>query len=605
MRTSSKKPFVSLLKGSWDSTADERPRLYLFTIFFIIAYALDLLVPLATGYTLGVFVEGGMSDETFHKGLLGIAAFTLLRLGYALFHHIARYIQNHVAYTARMNSMSETFNAYMDFSLRWHVNHHSGENLSKLHRSAGAVNQMVGVYVWQVIEGAVKVVGAGVAIFALDFWVAASLLTLSSFTIGAMIFFNRRLTISIRKNNVFYDRLNRVLVDYLSNIVTVKTLGVEQSGKRHLRSRKNEGLRLNQIIAALTELKWGATGVGYALVISSALLIYFYSHRVSGTAIDVARVYVLLNYLDRIYQAIGSFTGYYSGIIESSTAYEDATAIYDQLLSAPGKTHGIAVDHSWSSVFVRDLTFSYVAGEHVGVNKVSFELSRGDKVALVGQSGSGKSTLLKIFGGLLEPDTCTLSTNLQKEVTLDDFVPQCLLIPQEPEIFSESVYNNLTMGEEFDAREISFFISLCKLDAVISKLPCGLQSSLAEKGLNLSVGEKQRIALARGLVRAGKKDVLLLDEPTSSLDPKTEKEIFLGLLYHFASRTVISSCHRLNLIPLFDKIIMMSNGAIIEMGTFADLIQRRSHFYKIWEDYQRNLKQTEPHAEAANVAFSE
>ena len=310
---------------------------------------------------------------------------------------------------------------------------------------------------------------------------------------------------------------------------------------------------------------------------------------------------MLLNYLDRIFQAIGSFTGYYSGLIEASTAYEDATDILKAVHEGPDKSLQRKISESWTRLSVKKLNFSYVAGEKVGLNNVKFEYFRGEKIALVGQSGSGKSTLLKVFGGLLYPDGYMLATDQEENVTFDDLGPSVLLIPQEPEIFSETVRYNLTMGEEFDPKEISFFVSLCKLDHLIERLPNGLDSSLAQKGLNLSVGEKQRVALARGLLRAGKKDIILLDEPTSSLDTKNEKEIFLGLLYHFSSRTIISSVHRLNLVPLFDRIVFMSQSQVLEVGTFAELIESRGHFFKVWDDYEQNIKSNSPQMAQASL----
>lgn len=590
MNRSIKKSFVALVRGSWEATIDERPRFFLFMGLFILAYSLDLLVPWAVGYTLGVFVERGFTEEAFQRSLMGLGAYTALRLGYAFFHHYARYVQNRVSYSARMHTIIRIFDALMKFPLRWHVSHHSGENLSRLHRSAGAIDSVIGTYIWQIIEGSVKVIFTSTVIFSLDFWVAANVLCMSALTIYMMIFFNKRLTDKIRRNNAFGDKINRICVDYLFNIVTVKTLGVEESAKRHLRMQRGGGLRLSQRISRYMEMKWGATSVGYALVIGSSLLIYFYSHRDMDKAFDVAQVYVLLNYLDRIFQAIGSFTGYYSGMIEASTAYEDASTILNEAALVPEKKAERALKEPWTGLTVKKLCFSYVNGEKAGLNNVAFEFRRGEKIAVVGPSGSGKSTLLKVFGGLIKPDSYALATDIQGNIDVEELVPNCLLIPQEPEIFSGSFIYNLTMGEEFNQEDIEFFVSLCKLNPVLEKLPNGFYSNLAEKGLNLSVGEKQRAALARGLLRAGEKDMLLLDEPTSSLDPKTEKEIFLGILYHFSNRTIISSCHRLNLIPLFDRIVFMAQGAVIEVGSFGELMEQRGYFFRAWDDYQRNIK---------------
>lgn len=584
------KSFSPLIKGAWESISGDKTRFFLFVFFFVIAYVLDLLVPWAVGYTLQIFVDNKPDQDVFINGLIGIGLVAAFRLGNTLFHHLARWIQVQVAYGARFNIMSKVFETLNDFPLSWHVRHHSGENLSRLQRCSGAIESVVGTYIWQIIEGLVKVVFAGVAIFALDFWVAVSVLAMSSVTIGAMILFNKKLTVRIRRNNMFNDKLSRVFVDSLSNVVTIKTLGLEEQSKLRLNSQKKEGLNLIQTISAFMELKWGSTGVGNSLVISLSLIIYFYHHTQQGQSLDIAQVYVLLNYLDRIFQAIGSFTGYYSGIIEAATAYEDAATIFEESNEYKKSIKSVPVLPEWKQLKVRNLNFTYIAGEKIGLNDVSLDFHKGEKIALVGPSGSGKSTLLKVFGGLIVPDSAEVSTDVQEGLSFPDLQKSCLLLPQEPEIFSETFEYNLTIGEEFSSKEVSFFISLCKLDALLAKLSKGMSTSLAEKGLNLSVGERQRLSLARGLIRAKNRDIILLDEPTSSLDPKTEKEIHLGLLYHFSDRMIISSCHRLNLIPLFDKIIVMANSQVLEVGTFAELMERKRYFFKMWDDFERNIK---------------
>ncbi|MBL7663180.1 ABC transporter ATP-binding protein [bacterium] len=593
-----KESFLALIRGAWHAISSERPRFFIFVVLFIFAYSLDLLAPWAIGYTLGVFVKGGFNQETYLAGAYGILAYTGIKLAHVLLHHTARYVQNTVTYNARMNTLSRIFGLLMRYPLRWHIETHSGENLSKLHRSAGAIDSVVGTYVWQVIEGGVKVFFASVAIFALDAWVALLVLALSIVTILAMIFFNQKLTNQYRENNAFGNKLNRICVDYLVNIVTVKTLGLEKSAERHLQTQKNEGLGISQRISLFQELKWGSTGIGYAFVIGASLAIYFYRHQSVTQAFDVAEVYVLLNYLDRIFQAIGSFTAYYGGLLEASTAYEDASKIekslsdyQDMKLTDVNKIHPL--NPAWTRISIKNLNFSYTHAERRGLKDVELAINRKDKIALVGPSGGGKSTLLKVMAGLLYPSSYSIATDAQGSVAIEDLSESSLLIPQEPEIFSETVLYNMTMGEDFDSKELQFFAQLCRFDSVINKLPLRWDNNLAEKGLNISVGEKQRGALARGLLRASRKDILLLDEPTSSLDPKTEKEIFIGLLYHFADRTILTACHRLNLVALFDKIIFLDGGSVIEIGSFDELLKRQGAFYKAWEDYQ-NKSRTEP-----------
>jgi ABC-type multidrug transport system fused ATPase/permease subunit len=233
------------------------------------------------------------------------------------------------------------------------------------------------------------------------------------------------------------------------------------------------------------------------------------------------------------------------------------------------------------------VNFSHVNGR--GLKNVNLDFKRGEKVALVGPSGGGKTTLLKILAGLLVPQS--------GEVRLDGktFLPEelnveSLLIPQEPEIFANSFRFNILVGESFSAEELKVLLELCRADEILAKLPNGWNTNLSEKGLNLSVGEKQRIALMRGLLRAKRKGLLLLDEPTSSLDPATERAVFAGLLTQYAERTILTACHRLNLVPLFDRVVHIRGGQVVENGPFRELIEQGGGFAMAWVDYQRGVQ---------------
>lgn len=595
MIASSAESLKNLIRGTWDVTRNQRGRFWAFIICFVFAYSIDLLTPWAIGYTLGVFVRQGFNDESFHQAYLGLVAYVGFRLAYTVLHHLGRFLQLGVSFEGRMETLERMFSTLLRFPLSWHVDHHSGENLSRLHRSAGAVDTTIGTYIWQIIEGLIKVIFASIAIFALDFWVAVNVAAMGVVTILFMVLFNRRLLQSIRANNAFLDRVNRICVDYLYNIITVKSLNLEQNSINYLKNQREDGRKLNRRIVGFSELKWGSVGVGYSFVIGTSLLIFFSHHGTLSGAFDVAQVYVLLNYLDRIFQAIGSFTAYYSGMLESSTAYEDATRILKDSAALTPLVSTRKLADNWHTLAIKDLCFTYSRTGMEGIEAFNLSVRRGAKIALVGPSGGGKSTLLKILGGLLIPERCDIVVDDKERLSLEDIAASVLIVPQEPEIFSETARYNLTMGETFSAQEMSFFVSLCKIDHVLAKLPQGWDSYLAESGMNLSVGEKQRVALARGLLRAKNRSLMLLDEPTSSLDPMTEKQIFYALLHHFTDRTIITACHRLALVPLFDTIVFIRRGKVEEVGSFAELLERKGLFYQAWKDYEeRVFKGVEP-----------
>lgn len=583
----------SLMRASWAATQGDRTRFFAFIVLFFIANSLELVIPWSIGWTLGVFVREGINETSFQTGLLGIGGYVVLRMLYTVSHHYARYFQGTAAFSARFKKLSEVFSALLSFPLKWHVHHHSGENLSRLNRSVGAVEAVISNYIWQLVEGVVKFGFATVALFALDLWVAISVLVMGFITIMVMILFNARLTKNIRKNNRFYDTLNRTCVDYLSNIITVKTLRLEQPATTYLTSQRDDGFRICRKIWKYQELKWGTITLGYSLMMGTSLLIYFFNQKETSVAFDVAQAYVLLNYLDRIFGAISSFTGYYGGIIEAATAYDDASSVLSESKELRVTSKPTALPPHWDSFTLENVEFSY-GGAVPNLKGVSLTLQRGEKVALVGPSGGGKSTLLKVMSGMLSAHSGHALTPDGARFSLEDIADVSLLVPQEPEIFSESVRYNLSFNQDFSPSQLQRAIEICRIDHILQKLPHGWDSTMEEAGLNISVGERQRLALARGILRAPGKHILLMDEPTSSLDPLTEKQIFTGILHEFREQTIITACHRLALVPLFDKIVYIRDGRIEEVGSFPELRAAGRAFAVAWADYERTVVSGEP-----------
>jgi ABC-type multidrug transport system fused ATPase/permease subunit len=297
---------------------------------------------------------------------------------------------------------------------------------------------------------------------------------------------------------------------------------------------------------------------------------------------------VLLNYLDRIFAAIGSFTGYYGGIIEAATAYDDASSVLrdSKLVKTPLLSGNLS--SNWSTLKIDNVSFSY--GSNVSnLRNLSLSLRRGEKIALVGPSGGGKSTLLKLLSGMLAPQEGSATVDNGVQISFDDIAKASLLVPQEPEIFSETVRYNIKFDQDFSQEQMQKAIEICRIDHILEKLSEGWDSYLEEAGLNISVGERQRLALARGILRAPGKDILLLDEPTSSLDPLTEKQIFAGILHEFRDLCVITACHRLALVPLFDTIMYVKDGQIEEVGSFPELRTAGRGFSAAWADYERTV----------------
>src|SRR5664279_2159389 len=182
---------------------------------------------------------------------------------------------------------------------------------------------------------------------------------------------------------------------------------------------------------------------------------------------------------------------------------------------------------------------------------------------MIGESGSGKSTLMALLRGLYEAQPGLDILVDQKEYTAASIAESVTLFPQEPEIFENTIEHNITLGLPFEEADISDVCDTAHFTEVVRELPHGLQSNIMEKGVNLSGGQKQRLALARGILAAKSSEIILLDEPTSSVDPKTEIQIYEKLFEECKEKAVISSLHRLYLLSYFDYVYVLQAGRIV------------------------------------------
>jgi ABC-type multidrug transport system fused ATPase/permease subunit len=258
----------------------------------------------------------------------------------------------------------------------------------------------------------------------------------------------------------------------------------------------------------------------------------------------------------------------------------------------------------WENIDLRKLNFSHRVSydEQIktqSLHNLQLRIQRGHKIALIGESGCGKSTLLSLLRGLYTPAEGAEFRIDGVEYPLDALNEWATLFPQEPEIFESTLAFNVTLGLPCSEEEIMKVCEIAHLTEVISQLPDGLKTDIREKGVNLSGGQKQRLALARGILAARDSEVILMDEPTSSVDPRTEKNIYEKLFKTFEDKAVISSIHRLHLLDQFDYIYLLDNGSIIDEGSVEQLLAGSEVFKTLWDHQKSQVIQMPAEEETA------
>ena len=304
----------------------------------------------------------------------------------------------------------------------------------------------------------------------------------------------------------------------------------------------------------------------------------------------IGTLFMLYSYLDRVGQAFFEFSQFYGSMTKKAADIESAEPI-DEAFGKIESQLKTTLPKTWQQIEIKNLNFTYnQEGSIQHLDNIDFNFKHGQKIALIGESGSGKSTILSLLRGLYLPQKASITCDGKKlKHGIQTLKQSVTLIPQDPEIFNETIRYNITMDMFNKEADLKKAIQMAQFETVVNRLPNGVETSVQEKGVSLSGGEKQRLALARGILAAKDSDIILLDEPTSSVDSINEKKIHENIFNEFKDKTIISSIHRLHLLDKFDYIYMFDQGKIIGHGTFEN-IKENSKFKSIWRRYIGSMK---------------
>ncbi|MEO0095353.1 MAG: ABC transporter ATP-binding protein [candidate division WOR-3 bacterium] len=236
----------------------------------------------------------------------------------------------------------------------------------------------------------------------------------------------------------------------------------------------------------------------------------------------------------------------------------------------------------FTSLITENLTFSYGESAPMVLKEINIKIPVGKKIGIAGTVGSGKSTLLKLLMRLYEP----LSGDIKldglsvRELNLGKYRGLFSYVPQEPSLFSDTIYNNIVFGKVVDENKIAEVIEISQLSDFIKNSPDGYNGLIGERGLKLSGGEKQRMAIARALLNEAK--ILVLDDATSNLDADTEKKLIQHIV-EIQGMTVIIVSHRLSILSMCDYVYVLDKGKIVEEGTPEQLVNKKGLYWKLYQ----------------------
>jgi len=581
-----REPTAFLSKKLW-RFSEHRGLIVLFVALSVGANLSSLLQPMIFGVIVATIGKEGINSTSLPHISFLLALFPLQIFLFWLLHGPSRVIERVVAYWAEIKYRKFLIDGVLDLGLSWHSEHDSGDTIDKINKASEGLGQF-GQNVFQVLHIVVKVLGTTAVLMWFSFWLGLAVFGLVVLSLLALFQFDRRLLPQYRRLNEFANKASAAIFDAVSNVTTIKILHIEKPVLEGVIKQFKASRKVFRTNVEVNEWKWFAGNMCFESIKVGPLIIFLYLAIRYDLAVDAGVVSALYLYLEQLASAWFTFGSVYEQIMQYKNRVQNAEPIENAIAQRSVVQRKSIGD--WKQLTVQDLNFGYDDGvERLHLDHIEFSLRRGERIAVIGESGSGKTTFLKVLHGMYPnakaifqaDDEARLRTNFV------DIDLKTMLVPQEPELFSSTIRENMTLGREYSEESLKEASHIAAFDKVVADLPKGLESIINEKGVNLSGGQKQRLALARAILYSAEKDIILLDESTSSVDSENETEIYHRIFGAFSDKTIIAAIHKMNLLKLFDRIVMFESGRIADHGTFEELLRNNAAFHKAWKQFVR------------------
>ena len=576
----------SVLPYLWPkSRKDIQFRVVLAMVALVLGEILGLLAPYFYGVSVDALAPGADEDQTIFMltaGALGmVVAYGVMRILSVGFSQLRDVIFAQVGQRALRQLALETFRHMHRLSLRYHITRKTGGLSRVMERGVKGVEFLLRFMLFSIGPLILKLlIVAG--IFYLEFGFIYMAIVL--ITIVLYIWFTFSVTewrVKVRKEMNDKDTdANQKAIDSLLNFETVKYFGAEEREAL----RYDESMRGYEAAALKTSYSLAFLNFGQTLLITGGLItvMILAAMAVQRGELSVGDFVMANAYMIQITMPLGFLGTVYREIRQ---ALVDMGEMFD-LLGQPQEVIDVAnakdLNIKGGQIEFDNVTFGYDP-ERTILSKLSLKIKKGETVAIVGPSGSGKSTIGRLLFRFYDVNSGSLKIDGQdiRDVTQASVHNSIGIVPQDTVLFNDTIGYNIAYGRDGASEdEIIAAAKSAKIHDFIISLTDGYNTTVGERGLKLSGGEKQRVGIARTLLK--NPPILVLDEATSALDTETERNIQDSLRGLGSGRSVITIAHRLSTVVDADQIIVLEQGSIVEKGTHDELLNLNGRYAKMW-----------------------
>lgn len=573
---------------------DQLKKIYRYLVPYKYQLTLGIIAMLVHSF-LTIFVVKVFKDlmdiviTTLKPGSQGLTRLTLLALFLIftyflkeLFYYWQRFLLAYVSQKAIRDLRNDLYNHLQNLSLSFYNKNKTGEIMSRVTNDVGVLQNAIVNGALGLFYEFVTLLGALIYLFILDFQLTLFVIIVLPLVAYILKFFNKKIRKASRNVQVKLADVSQVLEETLSSIKVVKSFVREDYEFERFSAENDENFRAKvrseQYGASLTSI------IEFITALSFTVILWFGGYQVMNGRLQAAELIAFFALLLSIMNPISSLS-------KLSTTFQQALAAAERIFEIMEINSPKLVEDKNTKVLdkvegrleFQDISFAYNQGEEI-LNGISFTIEPGQILALVGPSGAGKTTIADLIMRFYQPTKGRIlldGTDIN-ELNLDFLRGQIGIVPQETILFSGTLRNNIRYGKlEATDEEIRAAAEAANAHEFITSFPDGYETIVGERGVGLSGGQRQRVAIARAILKNPR--ILILDEATSALDTESEVLVQEALNRLMKNRTTLVIAHRLSTIKNADRIIVLSQGKIVETGTHDQLMALGGLYYSLYK----------------------
>ncbi len=591
---------VSLAPWLWPKGELElRARVVLAVVLLVCAKAANVLVPLAYARAVDALTPQGAEMVAVPIAL--VVAYGLLRMASSAFGELRSAVFAKVQARAARRIAASVFNHLHALSMRYHMDRQTGGLSRVLERGTRGISFVLNFLLFNIIPTIVEILlVAGIlwGMFSFSF-AGVTMVTIIGYIAFTLLFTNWRLRFRRVMNEMDQDA-NTKAIDSLLNYETVKYFGNEA----HEARRYDESLTRYERAYVQSETTLNMLNAGQAAIIAVGLTLVMLlaAQGVIDRSMTVGDFVLVNTYLIQLYMPLNILGFAYREIKQGLTDTEAMFELLDEAQEVADAPDAVALAAGPGALSFEDVRFGY-RPDRVILKGVSFDVPPGKTMAIVGPTGAGKSTISRLLFRFYDTTGGRVLVDGQdvRALTQTSLRHAIGVVPQDTVLFNDTIRYNIAYGRPgATEEEVIEAAKLAQVHDFVMRLPEGYRTMVGERGLKLSGGEKQRVAIARTILKNPR--ILILDEATSALDTRTEQEIQSALRGVSRNRTTLVIAHRLSTVVEADEIIVLQDGQIVERGSHGVLIAADGLYAEMWRRQSEAVAAAEAAARAQAAA---